>query len=96
MATAPFSLRLDEELKSRLEKQAAIENRSSAFIVQQALEGYLSTQDRFYREMDAAIAECDKGVFISQEAMNRWMDSWDTDHELPPPEPDIFPPGYKK
>jgi predicted transcriptional regulator len=64
--------------------------------VQRALESYLGTQDKFYREMDAAIAKADEGVFISEEAMHRWMQSWDTDNELPPPEPDIFPPGPQK
>lgn len=38
----------------------------------------------------AAIAEADKGVFISEEKMTAWIESWDTDSELPPPEPDIF------
>ena len=41
-----------------------------------------------------AEAEADKGAFISQEAMMRWMDSWNDDGEpeLPMPEPDIFLP----
>lgn len=43
----------------------------------------------------AAIAEADKGVFVSSEAVHRWMESWDTDNELPMPEPDIFPGDHK-
>jgi predicted transcriptional regulator len=96
MANSPFSVRLDEDLKSRLEVQAEREKRSSAYIVQQALERYLGTKDRFYREMEAALVKADEGIFISEEAMDRWMESWDTENELPPPEPDIFPVGYKK
>ena len=46
--------------------------------------------------MDAAIAEAEKGVFISEEAMHSWIESWDTDHELPPPKPDIFLKKKKK
>lgn len=42
--------------------------------------------------LEARIAEADKGIFVSAEAVHRWMESWDTDHELPMPEPDIFPP----
>lgn len=37
----------------------------------------------------AAIAEAGKGEFISQDAMDTWVASWDSDAELPPPEPDI-------
>ena len=39
-----------------------------------------------------ALAEADKGVFISAEAMHRWIESWGTPDELPPPEPDVFLP----
>jgi hypothetical protein len=41
--------------------------------------------------ISAAFAEADKGIFVSSEALDRWMASWDTDNELPIPEPDIFP-----
>ena len=37
----------------------------------------------------AAIAEAGKGDFISQDAMDTWVASWDSDEEFPPPEPDI-------
>ena len=96
MSSTPFSLRLDPELKARLEKQAEREDRSAAYIVQQALSNYLDAKEFFYAEMKRAVEEADKGVFISAEAMHRWMESWDTDNELPPPEPDIFPPGDAK
>ncbi|MCY3852648.1 MAG: CopG family transcriptional regulator [Gammaproteobacteria bacterium] len=38
-----------------------------------------------------AVAEADKGIFISQEKMDAWVSSWGTGLERPPPEPDIFP-----
>ena len=38
----------------------------------------------------AAIAEAETGAFVSQTAMDTWISSWDTDSELPPPEPDTF------
>lgn len=91
MATVPFSIRLDENIKSRLEKEAEREDRSAGYLAQKAIESFLDDRDYFHREMDAAIAEADRGVFISGEAMHRWMASWDTENELPPPEPDIFP-----
>jgi hypothetical protein len=40
--------------------------------------------------MAARLAEAEKGIWISGEAMTRWIESWDTENELPPPEPDIF------
>lgn len=90
MSSTPFSVRLDAELKARLEKQAEREDRSAAYIVQQALSNYLDTQESIYAEMKRAVEEADKGVFVSWEATRRWMDSWDTENELPPPKPDVF------
>ena len=37
-----------------------------------------------------ALAEADKGDFISRDAMDAWVSSWDTEAELRPPEPDVF------
>ncbi len=91
MATVPFSMRLDEDVKARLEKQAQREDRSAGFLAQLAIQNLLEEREHFYEQMDLAIAEADKGVFISGEAMHRWMESLETENELPPPEPDIFP-----
>jgi predicted transcriptional regulator len=91
MSTIPLSIRIDPKVKTRLEKEAERKDRSASYLVQKAIEEYLDAEDYFRKEMEAAIAEADKGIFISEEAMNRWMESWDTDNELPPPEPDIFP-----
>ena len=91
MATTPFSLRLDPILKKRLEKEAQKSKRTAGFIANHAIRSYFEGLDQFEREMDDAVKEADKGVFISGEAMHAWMASWGTENELPPPEPDIFP-----
>jgi predicted transcriptional regulator len=91
MPTVPFSMRLDENIKTRLETEAALADRSAGYLAQKAIEDFLD--DKAYKRecLREAIVEADKGVFISEEAMDAWMLSWDTENELPPPEPDIFP-----
>ena len=37
-----------------------------------------------------AIAEADKGFFVSEEKMTAWFESLGTDNELPFPEPDVI------
>lgn len=91
MATTPFSLRLDPILKKRLEKEAKKSKRTAGFIANHAIRSYFEGLDQFEQEMDEAVKEADKGVFISGEAMHAWMASWGSENELPPPEPDIFP-----
>ncbi len=91
MAIAPFSLRLKPQVKARLEEEARRTERSASFLAGKAIEGYLAAKDDKRAQLEAAIKEADKGIFISSEAIEAWMDSWGTEHELPPPEPDIFP-----
>ena len=91
MSTVPFSLRIDTKLKSKLEKEAAREDRSAAYIAQKAIEDYLDAKAYKRECIREAFAEADKGIFVSEEAVDAWVDSWGTDNELPMPEPDIFP-----
>jgi len=91
MATSPFSIRLDQKIKKRLEKEAKLENRSSGFLVQQALRTYLDGRDYERKIADQAFAEAEKGIFVSGEKVFAWMESWGTENELPFPEADILP-----
>lgn len=91
MASSPFSVRLSPELKQRLDVVAESEDRSASYVATKAIEAFLDARDAKERAIEAAFREADKGIFVSQEAVHRWMDSWDTDNELPIPEPDIFP-----
>jgi predicted transcriptional regulator len=91
MTAVPFSLRLDADLKEAVDEEAKREDRSASYVIQQATREYIGRKERFRVMVAELEAEADKGVFISGEAMDSWVESWDTDHELPPPEPDIFP-----
>jgi predicted transcriptional regulator len=88
--TSPISLRLDPETRSRLQLEAAAEERSLSFIAQKAIVAFLDAQDKKRQALTAAIEEADKGIFISDEAMTAWVNSWGSDQELPMPEPDVF------
>lgn len=91
MATETFSMRMDAEVKRRLEKKAASLDRSAAWVAQQAISAYLAREEALAESVRAALAEADKGVFISGEAVERWMDRWADGFDDPFPEPDIFP-----
>ena len=91
MASVPFSFRLDESLKKRLEQAAQGQDRSASYMAVKAIEQFLNARDTKRSAIEEAVKEADKGVFISSQAMNNWMDSWESDEELPVPEPDIFP-----
>jgi len=90
MEDTSASVRLDRETRDELEEEARRRHLSADKIANEAIRAYLDNQ-AFKREaIREALAEADKGVFISSEAMHRWIESWDTENELTPPEPDVF------
>ncbi len=91
MATERLSLRIDADLKKSLEREAEREERSTSYLAVKAIEAMLRSRAEKREAIRSAVAEAEKGVFISQEAMDAWVASWGTDAELPPPEPDIHP-----
>ncbi len=95
MATTTFSMRMDADVKRKLEEQATLEDRSAAYVANRAIEDFLAREDAMRTSIRKAIAEADKGVFISGEAVERWMERWADGHEEPFPEADIFPEADK-
>ena len=90
MGEVPLSLHVDAELKKKLEDEARSQNVSAENVAERAIQRYLEIREQERGVLRERIAVADKGIFISEEAMNRWIDSWGTENELPPPEPDIF------
>ncbi len=90
MATVPFTFRLDEEIKTRLEEEARTDERSASYIASRAIKQYLDNRNYERLAIQEAVKEADKGVFVSSKSMRAWMASWGTDDELAPPKPDVF------
>jgi predicted transcriptional regulator len=91
MGEVPLSLHVEAELKRKLDDEARLQRISAESVAEHAIRRYLEIREYERDIIRERIAEADKGVFISEEAMNRWIESWGTENELPPPEPDIFP-----
>ena len=89
MATERLSLRIDAVLKKNLEHEARREDRSASYLAVKAIEAMLRSHAEKRAAVREAISEAGKGTFISQDAMDAWIASWDSDAELPSPDPDI-------
>ena len=96
MSEVPLSLHVTAELRQELEKEARLLKVSASEIAERAIASYLEIRGAERELLKQRVAEADKGVFISGEAMHRWLESWDTADELSPPEPDIFLPPRQK
>lgn len=89
MGATPYSIRLDDDLRKSLEKEAEIEERPPAQLAVRAIRFMLEAKAAKRAAIDAALEEADHGKFISADAMNAWIDSWDSESELPAPKADI-------
>ncbi|PHS22345.1 MAG: hypothetical protein COA84_12850 [Robiginitomaculum sp.] len=90
MATStPFSLRLDPELRTRLEAEAKQADRSASYMAAKAIKTFLDAQRSKREAIATAISQTDAGDFISSEKMSDWVNNWGTDNEQPDPKVDI-------
>ncbi len=83
--SSTLSVRLKPETKKRLARLARASGRSSNFLIADAVEAYVSDQERILAEIRQADRQVKSGHYIKNEDMKAWLLSWGTDHELPPP-----------
>ena len=83
--SATLSIRLKPETKKRLAKLAKTSGRSSNFLIADAVEAYVSDQERLFAELRQADRQVKSGHYIRHEDMKKWLLSWGTERELPLP-----------
>ena len=83
---------LEPATLQRLAAEAALEKRAAGEVARSAIDEYIDRKIHVRRLLREAAAEAERGVFISGEAVEAWMESWDGDNELPEPQPDIYRP----
>ncbi len=79
MGTYPYSIRLDDDLRRLLENEAEIEDRPPAQLAVRAKRSMLETKVARCEVIEAALAEADRGAFVGSDAVDTWMDTWDSD-----------------
>ncbi|MBX3570703.1 MAG: hypothetical protein KF914_21775 [Rhizobiaceae bacterium] len=90
MGEVPRSLRIDAELSRRLDEEARRQDVPADSIAEQAIERYLGDQEAERRILRERALAADRGVFISSEAMLRWLGELDDNIDAPAPAPDVF------
>ena len=95
-SSGTFSVRLPDDLRREVDDYAKATKRSRSFVVKEAVAAYMGEHKAYLAAIEEGEREADLGVFVSGEAVKRWLLSWGTDNELPRPEPDIFPDSDNK
>jgi predicted transcriptional regulator len=90
IATAPMSLRIDVSKKERLGRIASRQKRSSHSLAVEALDLFIEKKEAEERWNQSCVASLNEyletGLHVTEDEVNKWMDSWGTNNELPPPQ----------
>jgi predicted transcriptional regulator len=84
--SATLTIRLPKEDLDRLEVLAHDTRRSRSYLAAEAIGEYLKYKEWKIQAVKEGIASAERGEWVSDEAVDAWLASWGTDHELPPPE----------
>jgi len=71
-----ITLRLDANLKRRLEKLARCTRRTRSFLAAEAIRDYVRLNEWQVGEIEKAMQEADRGKFASDQAVKRVFKKW--------------------
>ena len=82
-----LTIRVDAEIKHRLDQLAKQQRRSKSFVAVEAIGEYLAIQEAQIAGIHAAIAELNSGEAIAHDHVRAWVESWDSANEQAIPKP---------
>jgi RHH-type rel operon transcriptional repressor/antitoxin RelB len=72
-----MTIRLEPELKERLDQLAKATQRSKSYLAAEALRDFIELNEWQIQEVKDAIKEADNGDFASEKALSKTMQQWD-------------------
>lgn len=75
-STSILTLRLDAQLKKRLDRLSRAMSRSRSFVAAEAIREYVSVNDWQIEETRKAIGEADAGDFATEAEVQRTVRKW--------------------
>jgi predicted transcriptional regulator len=85
MPSTTFTVRVEAEVKKRLEKLAKSTGRSRSFLAAEALNAYLDVNEWQVAGVKRAMASIDRGDGVPHQEVKDWVDSWGRKRERPAP-----------
>jgi len=74
-----MTIRLEPELKSRLDQLAQATQRSKSFLAAEAIRDFINLNEWQIQEIQSAVREADKGDFASAKAVKKTFGKWHVD-----------------
>jgi predicted transcriptional regulator len=85
MPSTTFTVRVEPEVKKRLEKLAKSTGRTRSFLAAEALNEYLDVNEWQVAGVKRAMASLDRGECVSHKEIKDWVSSWGRKRERPVP-----------
>jgi RHH-type rel operon transcriptional repressor/antitoxin RelB len=85
MPSTTRTVRVEPEVKKRLEKLAECIGRTRSFLAAEALNEYLDVNEWQVSGVKRAIASLDRGEGVSHREVKNWVNSWGRKRERPAP-----------
>src|SRR5208283_5332099 len=76
MPSTTFTVRVEPEVKKRLEKLAKSTGRTRSFLAAEALNEYLDVNEWQVAGVKRAMASLDRGEAVSHKEVTDWVKSW--------------------
>ncbi len=76
LASTVVTLRLDPELRKRLDHLARTQRRSRSFIAAEAIREYMAVNQWQIKEISKGLEEADRGDFATEEQVRRTLSKW--------------------
>ncbi len=83
MSLKTLTFRTPEEKVAALDAAASLQQRDRSFILNQAVDQYLSLNDYHLELIDEGIRQADAGNLISHDEVRKMAASWSVRHKLP-------------
>ena len=74
-----MTIRLDDDLKARLDHLADATHRSKSFLATEAIRDFVEINEWQIQEIKTAITEADNGEFASEEEVGNVFKKWGVD-----------------
>ena len=76
MATPVVTVRLDVDVRQRLDRMAKAQRRSRSFLAGEAIRAYVKANEWQIEETQKALEEADRGEFASAQEVRRTIRKW--------------------
>jgi predicted transcriptional regulator len=85
----PVAIKINEDIKARIQRLAEVRHRTSHWLMREALTQYVEREEKreaFRQDTLLAWEEYrTTGLHVTAEEVDVWLASWGTDNELPAP-----------